>query len=254
MSSKFTPSIVLLIGALGSLALGCQAGDESEVPPAVPAVEAVDHLGLARSAIGSSNRPAADVADDEKRRPDEVLAFFGIEPGMRVLDVLAGAGYYSEILAGIVGSEGRVLCQNNQSYLNFMGESYGERFADDRLPNVERLDVEIAELNIESGSLDAVTFVLGFHDLYFRPADGSWPEMDAAALLAEFYDALVPGGVLGIVDHAAAQGGDTIQVATTLHRIDEAAVRAAVEEAGFVFDGEVNTLRNPDDAFDRLGL
>ena len=66
------------------------------------------------SAVASEARPAADVARDEGRKPDEVLAFFGIEPGMTVLEVFAGGGYYTQILDGVVGSEGRVLTHNNQ--------------------------------------------------------------------------------------------------------------------------------------------
>ena len=234
-------TVVILISSV----LGACAGEPSE--PSSPEPPPTDHLALAQAAVASPDRPEADRADDERRRPAEIVAFFGIEPGMTVLDLLCGTGYYAEITARVVGDDGRVLCHNNQPYLSFMGESYEERYRGGRLANFERLDAEVADLDLESGSLDVVFFALGFHDLYFRPSDGSWPEMDAAALLAELYDALKPGGVLGIIDHAALPGGDTVGVATDLHRIDEAKVRADVEAAGFVFDAASDVLRHPED-------
>lgn len=244
-----TMSAVVLV----LLTLGCQGSPEDvdstadEETPAADVVDTAAFEARAREALENPNRPEADRADDALRKPEEVLAFLQIEPGMRVLDLLAGGGYYTELLAAIVGDEGEVICQNNAPYIGFMGESYDDRFKDDRLPNVTRLDSELSDLVFEDGSLDAIVFVLGYHDTYFEPPDGSWPKIDNPALLETLYAALAPGGILGVVDHAADPGGDTVEVATTLHRIDPAVVLADFENAGFVLDGESHVLRNPED-------
>jgi len=72
-----------------------------------------------------------------------VLAFFGIQPGMHALDLFSGGGYYTELLAIVVGPTGRVIAHNNSSYLSGNGDLHAQRYGDpQRLPNVERLDAE----------------------------------------------------------------------------------------------------------------
>ena len=93
----------------------------------------------------------ADRVDDGNRKPGEVLDFFGIEAGMRVLDLLAGGGYYTEILSRVVGDEGSVIFHNNATYRQFLGEALAKRTAGSRLANVEVLDDEVADLELEDG-------------------------------------------------------------------------------------------------------
>ena len=187
----------------------------------------------------------ADRADDANRKPAEVLALFGIEPGMRVLDLLAGGGYYTEIVSRVVGPEGSVIFHNNEAYRQFLGDALAERTADDRLPNVEVLNVEVADLDFEDGELDAVLFILGFHDIYYK-ADG-WPDIDADRLLATLYRGLRSGGLLGIVDHSAKDGAEALDSGTNVHRIDEGFAKRTIEAAGFVLEAESDGLRNADD-------
>ena len=187
----------------------------------------------------------ADRSDDDARKPAEVLELFGIEPGMRVLDLLAGGGYYTEILSRVVGSGGSVLFHNNQAYQSFLGDALEKRTAGERLPNVEVLNKEVADLDFENGELDAVVFILGFHDIYFR--DDGWPEIDAEKLLATLYRGLRSGGRLGVVDHSAKNGAEPLDSGTLLHRIEEGFARRTIEAAGFVLEGESDTLRNADD-------
>jgi predicted methyltransferase len=61
------------------------------------------------------------------------------------------------------------------------------------------------------------------------------------------FQATRPGGTLAVIDHVANPGGDTRAVVEALHRIDPAVIRADFERAGFVFDGETDLLRNPQD-------
>jgi predicted methyltransferase len=243
----------VLLLALLALALGCSPAETNEPAATPPAASAADPApgadleALAARAVAHEGRSEADRADDAGRKPAAVVAFLGIEPGMTVLDLLAGGGYYSEILAHVVGDEGVVLAQNNSLYIGFVGEAFAERLADDRLPNVERIDSEVLELELEPASIDAAVFVLGYHDIYFRPEDGGWEELTPELVLAKLFAALKPGGVLGIVDHAALPGADLADTANALHRIDEDVARAQIEAAGFVLEATSDVLRSAED-------
>ncbi len=205
------------------------------------ASEAIDN------AVAQMSRPEADRAADVRRKPAEVLEFFGIAPGMHVLDIFAGGGYYAEILSHVVGSEGKVTLYNNGGWDGFVGAGVSERLENNRLPNVESVVAEANATDFPENSFDAAIFILGFHDLYY--ASEGWPAIDADAFLSDIFASMKPGAVLGIVDHAATLGV-SLEVANTLHRIDPGMIRHAMAKAGFVFDGESEVLRNPAD--DRL--
>lgn len=201
------------------------------------------HLAI-EQAVANEQRPAEDVARDGNRKPVQVLEFFGIEPGMNVLDIFAGGGYYSEILSYVVGPQGKVVLYNNGGWDGFVGAGVAERLADDRLPNVESVVAEANGTNFAANSFDAALFVLGFHDLYF--ASEGWPAIDADGFLADIYASMKPGGLVGIVDHAATLGV-SVEVANTLHRIDPLVIHHDMAQAGFVFEKESDVLRNPED-------
>lgn len=205
------------------------------------ASEAID------SAVAMPSRPQADKDRDAARKPAQVLEFFGITPGMQVLDIFAGGGYYSEILSHVVGSQGKVTLYNNGGWDGFVGAGVAERLENNRLPNVESVVAEANSTEFAASSFDAAIFVLGFHDLYY--AAESWPRIDADAFLADLFASIKPGGMVGIVDHAATLGV-SLDVANSLHRIDPGMIHYGMAKAGFKFDGESEVLRNPED--DRL--
>ena len=192
--------------------------------------------------LAAESRPAADRARDAGRKPAEVVAFLGIEPGMTVVDLIAAGGYYTEVLSIAVGPEGRVYAQNTAYVLQFRDganeKAISERLAGNRLPNVERLDREIAELGLAPASVDAAVTALNFPDVY----NARGPEA-AAAFLAAAYAFLEPGGVLGIIDHAGNPGADNEK----LHRIPEEQVLEAARAAGFQVEATSDVLRNPQD-------
>lgn len=204
------------------------------------------------AAFASPDRPATDVAQDERRKSREVLAFLGVEPGMRVLDAFAAGGYNTELLARIVGVKGQVIAYNNPPYAQFAAKDIAARYAADRLGNVRQVTAETGELVLPPASLDAALFVMSYHDLYWRPADGSWNATSASVLLGKLFQALKPGGVVVVQDHVALPGGDPAAVVDKLHRIDPALVKRDFEQAGFVFDGSSAVLANPGDDHTRL--
>lgn len=241
---------VLLLG-IGVAACGQQQEEAQPVADApAPVAEAtviIDYAG----AVDNPARPEPDRERDAQRKPAEVLEFFGIAPGMVVLDMFSGGGYYTEILSYLVGDEGQVVAQTNQAYLGFVGDEFEARYRDDRLPNVEVLMAENNELALEPGTFDAVMLVLSFHDLYFAAPDDGWPAFDVPVFLAELFDGLKPGGIVGIVDHYAEAGAST-ETGGTVHRIDPAIVIDAMTAAGFVLDGQSDVLRNPADDYSRI--
>jgi len=223
------PDFLLALLALAALPVQIHAAD--------PAIE---------SALTNPDRLEGDSDADSRRKPAEVLEFFGIAPGMRVLEIFAGGGYYTEILSYVVGPEGSVVAHNNTPYLQYAKASLDKRFTPGRLGNVERLTAENNALDLPENSFDAAVFILAYHDVYHIDEPNGWTRIDGPEMLAEVYRSLKPGAVVGVVDHVA-QTGAPAETGNTLHRIDPGLLRKDLESAGFLFDAESEVLRNPAD-------
>jgi predicted methyltransferase len=200
-------------------------------------------------AVAHAGRTAADLKRDPLDQPAEMLRLAGIKPGMHVADVLAGNGYYSELLSYIVGPAGKVLLINNAPYDKW-SPSLAPRLANKRLPNVEHLTVDLNHMGLAPASLDAIVLVKVYHDLYWVDAS-QWVSIDPQTVLSQLSQALKPSGVLLLVDHSAKPGtgsGD----AGRLHRIDEQFAIKDFEAHGFKVIAKSEALRRPDDARDQL--
>ena len=237
---------ILIAVAVCAVALAACSRD-SETPAATSPV-AEPEVSIYAAALTSESRPEADLAADAARKPDAVLAFFGIQPGDVVLEMWAAGGYYTELLSSVVGPQGKVIAHDNTPSLNFSGEAHAARHADNRLANVELLRAENNELALEADRFDAVTIVLNYHDVYWSSEQYGWVQIDVPPFVAELYESLKPGGILGIVDHQA-EPGSPADTGNTLHRIDSAIVIADLEAAGFVLDGESDVLRSGADDY-----
>lgn len=206
------------------------------------------HHTPAEQAVQNPARPEADKARDEARKPAEVLAFYGVEPGMQILEVSAGSGYYTEILNYAVGGEGKVIAQNSPGafYESRLKEPLAVRHEDGRLANVEQLLASAPDWQLQDSSLDAVFIFLIYHHMHMGQ-DGveAMPETTRETL-ARIYAALKPGGVLGIIEHRAAEGSTRAESAAW-HRVPEAVVKADMAAAGFAFDGESDMFTNAGD-------
>jgi predicted methyltransferase len=191
-------------------------------------------------ALAARDRPADQAEQDENRRAADVLAFSGIEPGDRVLDLGAVTGYSTWLLSGLVGPEGAVVAQNPTPWV----DNY-----DIITPAMEALTVARANtshtvmafdrLEGEPASFDAVFSGLVYHDTAYM-------DVDRGVMNRRVYELLKPGGVYLIVDHHAATGSGVRDV-QTIHRIDAAQVRREVESVGFILDGELDVLTRPED-------
>ena len=203
-----------------------------------------DSMTLANAVVAAADRSPEDRALDAGRKPVELLAFLGIQPGWRIADLGAGGGYTTELLQRAVGSEGAVYGQNSKKLLEmFLEKPWSARLAKPVMKGVVRMDRDFDDPFPDGlRPLDAVTMVLFYHDTV-------WLGVDREAMNKAVFAALKPGGVFVIVDHSA-RPGDGVDVANTFHRIDENVVKSEVQAAGFVLDGQADFLRNKDDTRD----
>ncbi|MCB1686718.1 MAG: methyltransferase domain-containing protein [Pseudomonadales bacterium] len=208
-------------------------------------VAAVLLLGATAGTEASPARSAADLERDRSSQPFAVLDFIGLEPGMRALDVFAGDGYYSEVMAGIVGRDGHVYLHNSLGSARSLARMQ-QRLAAGRLPNVEPLVQDLDQLLIPGSSLDLVLLVKVFHDFYY--ANHGWRIAPDPALKT-LYRLLKPGGIFGIVDHVA-RAGTGPAAAQVLHRVDPVFVCTEMQRLGFRFEGASQLLSNPRDPLD----
>ncbi|MGE0786282.1 MAG: class I SAM-dependent methyltransferase [Sandaracinaceae bacterium] len=221
------------------------AGSElGSVPAPRERVASVEPSAAVAAAVADPARLEEDRAIDEGRQPGQVLTFFGIEPGASVADLFAGGGYTTELIARTVGPEGHVIAQNNAFVMDrFARGPLEARLARPGLENVVSVQTEFdAPLPADAHDLDAVIFILAYHDTV-------WMNADRDAMNRQIFDALRPGGVYGIVDHDAAEGHGVDDV-QTLHRIERDVLVREVLRAGFVLDGELDALTRADDAHD----
>ena len=217
--------------------LAAQLGVLSGCAPAAAADSNVAVADYER-VIASPVRTDQDRRMDAARKPAEFLPFTQVKPGMQVLDVSAGAGYTSQLLALAVGPTGTVWAQTPRP-----GPTLVKRLAEHPQANLIVVERSFEDpVPDQAPKLDLITFVLNYHDITYQP-------IDRARMNERLFAALKPGGRLIVIDHSA-RSGTGISEGKTLHRIDEAVVLAEVRQAGFVLDAESDFLRNPADPRD----
>ncbi len=229
-----------LIAATALLALGACQRIADEAPAPAPAVTADAPQIVA--AIADQRRPAEDVLRDGDRRPADMLAFAGIEPGDKVGEIFPGGGYFTRLFAVAIGEEGRV-------YPTIRPDGIAGQYETPILavaaeyPNAVMARTPYDALSYPE-PLDVVFTAQNYHDMGLT----AYELGDRAAMNASAFAALKPGGYYIVIDHSAVAGSPVeTDAETALHRIDQAVVRAEVEAAGFVFDAELDVLRNPAD-------
>lgn len=194
-------------------------------------------------ALAAADRSDEDQARDIGRKPAQVAQVLGFGPGMTIMDVIAGGGYYSETLAAIVGPSGTIYAQNPAVMLQ-MREGANDiamkkRLVGNRLPNVVRLDRELQALGLAPNSLDGALTALNLHDVYNRD-----PAM-AAAMLKTLFDLLKPGATLGVIDHVGLPDQDN----NKLHRMRKEDAIAVAQQVGFEVAVDSDLLANPNDDY-----
>ena len=234
--------------------------------------------------VNSPDRSAADRTNDLRRKPDQMLEFIGIRPGMVVLDVSAGGGYTTELLARAIGPTGTVYGQRPPPRdLNRAAAAPAQPEGESRpgiagaaasaVPQamaprnpagpVAQRDSKLRSAGVAAAPMNAVSQAfenpvpaavadgkLDLVTLMFNYHDLGFLGVDRAQMNRAIYRALKPGGMYVIADHAG-RPGTGISESGTLHRIEEAFLRKEVEDAGFKLREEGVFLRNPSDPRDR---
>lgn len=207
----------------GALALACIG--------LAPSVHAQDYAAV----LATADRSDADKQNDKRRDVLKLLEFIGPKTGWNVLDMGADAGYSTELLARVVGPNGKVWGQNDKP-----NEKYEARFkAAASVTNASALIQSYNDPAAGLPPLDLITFLFAYHDTTYM-------EVDRAKMDKALFAALKPGGILILADHAA-RPEDGATVGKLYHRIAEATVRAELEAAGFKYVGSADFLRNPED-------
>jgi len=227
-----------LVMAFAGMLAACTAMPDNERPPLGAVVDA-------QAVLAHPGRPLADRERDAARQASRTLDFMQIRPGMSVFELLAGGGYWTEILSHATGTSGQVVMQNPPGFAALLASDISARLAGGRLgnviPSVSRFDA----LAVADGSMDRVVWVLGPHDLHYTPPDGV-SLGDPAASWREIARILAPDGRLIVVDHSAVAVAPA-STGQTLHRIDPALTIADARAVGLELEASADFLANPDD-------
>jgi predicted methyltransferase len=193
--------------------------------------------------IAAPDRTDADRKNDERREPVKLLAFTGVRPGWKVVDMAAGAGYSTEIMARGAAPDGTVYAQNppdlparaKDGFTARMQHPAMKSVIDDTRPFDDPVPADVK-------NLDLITFFFGYHDTTYM-------KVDRAKMNSAMFNALKPGGYLVIADYAALPGAP-ITTGKTFHRLDEDVEKREIQAAGFKLVDEGMFLRNPADTHD----
>jgi predicted methyltransferase len=197
--------------------------------------------------LAAPDRSDADRDADKRRDPIPFLKFAAPRPGMKVLDMGAGGGYSTELMARAVAPNGMVWGQyppdGPARAIDALQARMKTPAMKDAAADLRPFDDPIGP---DMSNLDLITFLFYYHDTTYM-------NVDRAAMDQKMFAALKPGGFLVLADHSAKAGSDTSS-GKSVHRIDEAIVRKELEAAGFKFAAAADFWRVPGDTRDFSSL
>ena len=195
-------------------------------------------------AVNSEHRTYQEAERDDGRKPAEILAFYGVEAGMSVLDLASGSGYYTVMLSDIVGEDGKVYAQQSPRATNERIAGLTERYAP--LGNIELIQVEMEETGLPDNSVDRVFLFLLHHHMHYTPDSGEATPPTSMETYAEIRRILKPGGIFGLIEHEAAEGMSR-EESNAYHRSAAAHAIEDLTAAGFELAGTSDALESSDD-------
>jgi predicted methyltransferase len=212
----------------------------------VPATAAAPAAGTVAAAMASPDRRPENVKLDEGRKPAAVLQYLGLKPGMKVLDLFGGNGYWAELMVPVIGSKGHDTIWTPTQFNSDKVKTYTSGFAA-KHTNVDFITSPFEAPDLPKNYADFVILNDNYHDTYWQSDKYKIPQMDPGAFLKAVYAAMKPGAVIGVIDHVANPNGDARATVEKLHRIDPNVVKADFKRAGFVLVGSSDLLHNPAD-------
>lgn len=205
------------------------------------------------AAMNKPGRLADDIERDSRSKPEAVIPLLNLETGDRAVDIFGSGGYYSELLATVLGESGEVLLHNNQGFEAWGINGLTDRY-DGRDPgNITRHTRSGINLDLGLETLDGALVVMALHDLYVIPKRYNGVEYvqvgnpaNVDYFLQQIYQGLKPGGRFIVIDHSGDPDSDN-ETVSELHRIIESFTRQEIEARGFRFVASTDALRNPAD-------
>lgn len=206
-------------------------------------------------AVDHQSRSPANVARDQYRNPVTTLDFFGVTPQSTVVEISPGGGWYTEILAPLLAAHGTLYAahfpaDSSSDYYKRTRTAFVEKLASDPIYNRVKL-TEFAPGNSKNiapaGSADVVLTFRNLHNWYGQGGDEGMVE-----IFKDFYAALKPGGVLGVVEHRLPAGKMTGEWTKSGYFPEQLTIELA-KKAGFELEAKSDINANPKDTADHPG-
>ncbi len=249
--------LLIIAAALALASCSREAPAPEELKPAAEA--AAEPSASERLDAALAAQPDVDKARYVHRHPKETLQFFGIEPGMTVVDTLPGEVWYTGILLDYLGASGRVIGADYSPKMwtlfgeyspdpketanwpaDFVAKMESKRGADDAAIAGVQYGAIPADM---AGTADAVLVVRAIHHFVRLEDKGGY----LTQALADINTMLKPGGIVGVVAHRAPESSSDAWALGEAGYVKQSAVVAAFQKAGFelVESSEINA--NPKD-------
>jgi len=236
-----------IAAAIGALAAFSAAGATELFPQAKRAgAPQFDENAALKAAVESAGRKPENKARDVYRRPFESLTFWGLQPGMTVIEIQPGGeAWWSEILVPYAKATGGTYLAgyNDSTNPNYSDAARKSRADFEARFGVRAIDFGMrAGVGAPDGSADFVLVARAFHN---------WARTEGATerFMGEFFRVLKPGGVLAIEQHRAAEGRPVLETAEQGY-VPESYVIEAAKKAGFVLEARSELNANPKDTKD----
>ena len=184
-------------------------------------------------------RPDADKALNETRKPGKVATFAGVKPGMTIVELFPGGGFYTRILAKIVGPTGKIYAIMPAAFASRPGAMDALNAIAAANPNVVVMSADLNTFTVPTKA-DMVWTTENYHDFH------NGPTANIALMNKTVFNVLKPGGIYYVEDYQAAPGAG-LAVTSTVHRMDEAIAKQELAAAGFRLEAEGSDLPNPMD-------
>ena len=198
-------------------------------------------------AVSSDDRSSNNVIRDSSRHPYETLTFFDIISDMRIVELSPGGGWYTEILANYIHKPGKLIAahfdkDSERAYFQRSRANFEKKVNENPLFK----DIEIVDLSSSLAKPESVDAVLTFRNLH------NWlgPQMDL--IFSNSFNALKPGGLLGVVEHRAKPGTSMETMKKSGYVTEEHAIEVA-KRHGFILDAKSEINANPKDTADHPG-
>jgi len=195
------------------------------------------------TAVAGDHRTAKNKARDQYRNPIETLSFFGFKPSMTVVEITPGGGWYTEILAPALKGKGTLYGAHypdtgEDNYYSNSRKKLEKKLASDVVFSEVVLTDFTPRQQSELAPQGTADLVLTFRNLH------NWKDAGVEQVFKDAFNALKPGGVLGVVEHRLPAGVDAEKARGY---VSETKTIKQAKAAGFRFAGSSEVNANAKD-------